>query len=140
MAQHEPGIGAEALRKGHRAFNDRDRDALLDLFAEDVTWHVDGNGPGAGTHRGRDAVWENFFQFLWEAPARVEDHDILDNAEHTVAIGEFVFDLEDEQKTWKFVEVTHMNETGKLKERWALVERQDELDQFARQMTEQQAG
>lgn len=50
-------------------------------MTEAVRWHTDGNNPMAGAHEGRDAVWEHFFAFQWDAPVRVEDHDILDNGE-----------------------------------------------------------
>ena len=37
-----------------------DLDALRDLLAEDVVWHVPGRSSIAGEHRGRDAVLEYF--------------------------------------------------------------------------------
>jgi ketosteroid isomerase-like protein len=44
------------VRQGYTAFNARDLDALRDLFSTDVTQHVPGSGPLAGTHKGVDAV------------------------------------------------------------------------------------
>lgn len=138
MTGHESGAGAEVLRKGHRAFNDRDRDALFSALAEDITWHVDGNGPSAGTHQGHEAVWQNFFAPLWEAPVRVEDHDILDNGDHAVAVATLIVDSGGQELRWKGTEVVHV-EDGKITERWAFRERQEELDDVARQMSDQPA-
>ena len=46
----------ELVRRGYRAFNARDIDALQALLAKDVCHHVPGNGPLAGAHKGLDAV------------------------------------------------------------------------------------
>jgi uncharacterized protein len=35
-------------------------DAVLELLAEDIIWHVPGNSPIAGDHRGRSQVAEYF--------------------------------------------------------------------------------
>lgn len=135
MAEHELGAGAEILRKGHEAFNQRDRDGLLRAMTEDVRWHTDGNNPMAGTHEGRDAVWEHFFAPQWDAPVRVEDHDILDNGEHAVALLDIVVGSGEDERSWKTAEVVHLRD-GLIAERWAFTERQAELDEIARQAAE----
>jgi ketosteroid isomerase-like protein len=47
---------AELIRRGYEAFAEGDMAALSDMMAEDVVWHVPGEGPLAGEHRGREAV------------------------------------------------------------------------------------
>ncbi|HET7356473.1 MAG TPA: nuclear transport factor 2 family protein [Nocardioidaceae bacterium] len=44
------------VRKGYQAFNDQDIETLRSLFAADVTQHVPGHGPLAGTYKGVDNV------------------------------------------------------------------------------------
>jgi ketosteroid isomerase-like protein len=136
MTSHGNDDGARILREGHRAFNDRDREALMEVIAEDVTWHVRGNSPITGTLHGRDEVWERFFAPFWEAPARVEDHDILASDEHVAALSEIVFDLPDGERRWEAVEVCHFDD-GRITERWLSVDRRAEVDAFIEQMMAQ---
>jgi len=44
------------VRKGYQAFNSGDLDTLASLFSADVTQHVPGHGPLAGTYKGVDNV------------------------------------------------------------------------------------
>lgn len=44
------------VRRGYEAFNSGDVETLASLFANDVTQHVPGEGPLAGTYKGVDAV------------------------------------------------------------------------------------
>ena len=128
MVSGQDGPGAQALRTAHEAFNERDRDTLLGVLAEDIDWH----GPLQGTLRGRAEVWERFFAPLWEAPVRTEVHDILDNGEHVVALAQVVFDVPDGPRSWKVCEVCHCNAAGQVTERWATVENEQEFIEFAR--------
>lgn len=85
MADH-PNI--ERLRNGYAAFGQGDFEALNDLFAEDVLWHVGGRNPLAGDYRGRDAVY-GFFRRLMEVTEgtfRIDLHALLADAEHGVAL------------------------------------------------------
>lgn len=79
-----------------------------------------------------DAVWEHCFAFQWDAPVRVEDHDILDNGEHAMALLDIVVGSGEDQRSWKTAEVVHLRD-GLIAERWAFTERQAELDEIARQ-------
>ncbi|MFA9432271.1 nuclear transport factor 2 family protein [Egicoccus sp. AB-alg2] len=83
--------GSALHRAYQRAFEERDRDALLSLITEDAQWHVFGDSAMAGTVRGRDEIWETFFDPQWDAPRQMEIHDVLDNGEHVVALGELAF-------------------------------------------------
>ena len=46
---------AARIRAGYGAFNTGDVQALIDLFAEDISWHFPGTSKLAGEHIGRDA-------------------------------------------------------------------------------------
>lgn len=46
----------EIVRLRYARLADRDFDGLSDLLSEDITWHVPGHNPLAGTHHGRIAV------------------------------------------------------------------------------------
>ncbi len=62
----------QLVKNGYAAFGRGDIQSLLELMAEDVEWHIPGDGsPLAGTYRGRDGV-ANFFQKL-NADAEILD-------------------------------------------------------------------
>jgi uncharacterized protein len=48
----------EIVKRRYARLADRDFDGLSDLLSEDITWHVPGHNPLAGTHHGRPAVLE----------------------------------------------------------------------------------
>ena len=55
-AQGEADPNLDVVRRGYAAFNTGDVETLMSLFAHDVVQHVPGDGPFAGTYKGRDAV------------------------------------------------------------------------------------
>jgi uncharacterized protein len=121
--------GSDLHRAYQRAFEERDRDALLDLIAEDATWHVFGDSALAGTASGRDEIWERFFAPQWDTPRELEVHTVLDDDAHVVALGELAFSRADGEVRFKTVEVYH-HEDGLLTERWFFVDRRQELDRL----------
>jgi uncharacterized protein len=121
--------GSDLHRAYQRAFEERDRDALLGLIAEDAQWHVFGDSALAGTARGRDEIWERFFAPQWDTPRGLEIHTVLDDDAHVVALGELSFSGADGEVRFKTVEVYH-HEDGLLTERWFFVDRRQELDRI----------
>jgi ketosteroid isomerase-like protein len=96
---------------------------------EDAQWHVFGDSALAGTIRGRDQIWQRFFAPQWDTPRQSEIHDVLDNGDHVVALGEVSFADPDGEVRFKTVEVYH-HEDGLLTERWFFVDRRQELDRL----------
>jgi ketosteroid isomerase-like protein len=129
VTSHAERSGAELHRAYQRAFEERDRQALLDLIAEDAQWHVFGDSAFAGTIRGRDAIWEKFAAPQWDTPRQMEIHEVLDSDEHVVVLGEVTFPRPDGGSRFKTVEVYH-HEGGQLTERWFFVDRRRELDEL----------
>lgn len=130
MADH-PDV--EIIKRGHKAFNDRDFDALKECFTEDVRWHTPGHSPMAGTVVGRDALMSEFFEAQRDRPVRVEAHDVLANGEHLVSIDTLHVEAGGETKSFDAVEVCHTRD-GKISERWALVTDQQGLDETLAQL------
>ncbi len=56
----------ERVRRGYAAFNAADMATLMELFAEDASWHTPGRGILAGDHKGRDAVFAQFGRYAAE--------------------------------------------------------------------------
>ena len=74
-----------ALRDG---FLTGDFDVLTDAFADDITWHLSGANPLAGTYRGREAVF-GYFAKIMELTAgtlRPVDRDTAGGDEHGVLL------------------------------------------------------
>jgi uncharacterized protein len=127
---------AQVLREGHDAFNNRDRDRMLQCFADEITWHSPGDGPLSGTYEGRDHVWDQFFAPMWDSPLQVEDEQIVATDEFASSLTKLRAKLGDEDKTWKMFEVIHVAD-GAATERWVFVDRQEELDQLLEQASQQ---
>lgn len=127
MSDIDAGSGAALVRRLHQAFNDRDRDAFLACLAEDVTWHVEGDNPSAGTYAGRGPAWEEHFGPLWPSPARVRDDEVVEHGEHVVALGEVLHNFGDGERAWRTVEVFRVAD-GHVAQRQAFTTGQDELD------------
>lgn len=125
MADH-PDV--EIIKRGHKAFNERDFDTLKECFTEDVRWHTPGRSPMAGTIEGRDALISGFFEPQKDAPVRLETHDVLANGEHLVSIATLHVDAGGEAKSFGVAEVCHTRD-GKISERWALSMDQQGMDE-----------
>jgi uncharacterized protein len=115
MTEHS---NVELTRRGHAAFAVGDLQALSDMMADNVTWHVSG-GPLTGIYRGRDDVL-GFFARLAEETAgtfRLEVHDVLANDEHSVALCTLSASRGDRSVDVPVVNVSHVRE-GKITEFW----------------------
>ncbi len=129
MGGYENGTGAEVVRAVHRAFNDRDRDALLGCLAQDVSWHVAGDEPLAGSYEGRSGLWEGYLEAMWPSPARVEDRDVREQGEYVVAFATAIHNFGEGEQSWETVEVFRLD-GGRVVERWEFTSDQAELDRF----------
>jgi uncharacterized protein len=116
MSEH-PNV--ETIRRGYELFNKGDMDALTELFAEDVTWHVPGRSSIAGDYQGRDATMAYFARLdeLTGGSYQAELHVVVGNDEYAVSIdhssatqGEAGYDA-DELVVFRFSE-------GRVVEAW----------------------
>lgn len=79
---------AEIIRSGYEAFAAGDVPAVLAMFADDISWHIPGRSPLAGTYTGPDEVL-GFFQNIGERSGgtfNIDVHDVLDNGEDKVVV------------------------------------------------------
>lgn len=129
MVRDEEATGARVVRTLHQAFNNRDRDALLGCLAQDVSWHVAGDHPLAGTYEGRSGLWEGFFDPMWPSPARVECNDVREHGEYMVAFETAIHNFGEGERSWETVEVFRLD-GGRVVERWEFTSGQAELDRF----------
>jgi len=119
------------LREGYEAFAKADLDAIRELFAPDVIWHVDGRGPISGTYKGRDEV----LGFLGELVSRsdgtvkLELHDVLANDQHAVALATTTAQRGDQRYHGQGVATYHVK-GGKVTEAWFANNDQYAADEF----------
>ena len=129
MAEH-PNAGL--IRRAHEAFTNGDYVLVwTELFSKDVVWHLLGNGPLAGDHRGRDAVlaaMRRFEQFSG-GTIRVEVHDILANDEHAVALLRATGSRGEKRYEALEMDVYHIRD-GEVTEFWSFAEDQHLTDEF----------
>ena len=85
MNEH-PNVAA--VRNGYDAFNKGDTDTLIELFDEDVVWHVPGRSTIAGDYRGRVATMAYFGRLdeLTAGSYQAELQIAVGDAEHVVSI------------------------------------------------------
>ena len=128
MADHP---NAALLRKGYEAFDKGDVAVLTELFAEDVVWHVAGNNPLSGEHRGKEAVFAAFAKTVGVPPLsfKIELHDVLANDEHAVALVQATANRQGKQLDLRDVTVYHIR-NGKVTEFWSFAEDQRATDEF----------
>jgi uncharacterized protein len=79
---------AELIRRGYEAFARGDVPAVLDVFGDDITWHVPGRSPLSGDYKGHDGVL-NFFGKCMELSSgtlRVDPDEILCDGDRVVVL------------------------------------------------------
>lgn len=77
----------DRIRKGYEAFSTGNFQALDEIFAEDILWHVGGRNPLTGDYKGRQEVYGFFAKLGGNSGGtfRLEIHDVLANDHHGVA-------------------------------------------------------
>ena len=85
MTEH-PNV--ETIRRGYELFNKGDMDALTEVFAEDVVWHVPGRSSIAGDYQGRHATMAYFGRLdeLTGGSYQAELRVVVGNDEYAVSI------------------------------------------------------
>ena len=129
MAEHP---NAALIKRAHDAFaNGNYVPVWTELFSRDVVWHLPGNGPLAGDHRGRDAVLAAMrrFEQLSGGTIRTEVHDILANDEHAVALLRATGTRGAKRYEALEMDVYHISD-GKVTEFWSFSEDQRLTDEF----------
>jgi len=76
------------LRREYEARANRDDHALLEVFSEDIVWHVPGDNKIAGVYRGRDEVLEyvRLRRDLADGTLEITVEDVLANDSHGLVI------------------------------------------------------
>lgn len=80
---------AAMIAAGYEAFARGDVPAVLEMFAEDISWRISGRSPLAGSYSGHDEVLDFFGMLgqLSDGTFRIDVHAVLgDDSEHVAVI------------------------------------------------------
>ena len=110
---------AIAYRRTADAFRARDSEALAQLIAEDVVWHVPGNSPLAGQIQGLDALfgWFERLHQVTKGTFMLREHDVLATDDHVVALSDMSSEIDGHRVSVNVVSVMHFRDRRQL-ERW----------------------
>lgn len=107
---------AQTYREAHEALiSGAGPGSMMDLLAEDVVWHQ----IGGETLHGKQAVVESWARLDAGVDFSLELHDVLGNGEHLVGLVVATVKVGDESFTYRTAEIAHVNDEGKVTERWA---------------------
>lgn len=129
MAVTAQQASIERTRKGYAAFDGGDVDTVLELFADDIVWHVGGKSKYAGTYSGKQAVLEFFGRLMSDGLVQKHDiHDILASDDHVVTLSTVTATYGGRTLESQVVDVAHENGDGRLTEFWRIASDQDGFD------------
>jgi ketosteroid isomerase-like protein len=122
---------AEVVQKLFQAYESGDGVMLDELFADDVTLHMPGKGPLAGTFQGKAQVLGWFEQMGAAAGEsfRAEIHSITGDDDHGVALVTESGQKNGKNYEWREVDVFHVRD-GKITEGWILIDDLYAADEF----------
>jgi uncharacterized protein len=110
----------DRVRAASAAFGRGDLSTLRDqFFAESIVWHIAGTGPLAGDYQGVAQVMALLGNIseLSAGTVRLELHDVLASADHTVALTTIRADRAEKHLQLNLVHVIHAD-NGKATEVW----------------------
>jgi hypothetical protein len=121
----------EIARAGYAAFASGELATVMDLFSDDIVWHIGGNNILAGVYEGKEAVLGYLGRLMQETGGSFKNdiHDLLANDEHCVALVSSSSTRGGKSFEGNAVHVLHMRD-GKVTEYWSLHEDQSLVDEF----------
>ena len=114
---------ATAFRKAAESTNPED---ILNGLADDVEWHEIGNPEPL---RGKEAVVKRWTSDLGGYKFDGKLHDVVANADHTVALMENTVTRDGKSFTYRTAEIMHIKD-GKVTARWAFSDDTDRINKF----------
>lgn len=112
---------AELHRRQNEMYSGGSIDAVAELLAEDIVWHVPGTSPIAGDHRGVEAAIAYFERRrrLADSTMQMEPGELLESGN---AVAQFVTGsavLDGNPVTWQTIGVYRLDvEAGRIQEVW----------------------
>lgn len=131
MAVTAQQASIERTRKGYAAFDAGDVNTVLELFADNIVWHVGGKSKYAGTYTGKQAVLEFFGRLMQDGLVQKHDiHDILASDDHIVTLSTVTATYKGQTLSGQTVDIAHENDQGQLTEFWRISADQEAFDRL----------
>lgn len=130
MVAMHPNI--ELVRRFHEAQRQGDASVLMELLADDVTWHVPGRNLLSRDYHGKAEV-AGFFgkaRELSGGTVRTGLIDVLGGDDFAIALVRVSAEREGKKLSGEFQAFTYRIEKGKIAEFWFLVEDRYAVDAF----------
>ena len=122
---------AQRYREVHEALmSGEGPQQMLDLLADDVVWHQ----IGGETLHGKQAVADSWAMLDAGVEFSMELHDVMSNGEHLVGLVVASVKAGDESFTYRTAEIAHVNDEGKVTERWAFSDDTQAIIEFFGQL------
>ena len=120
----------EAARRGYAAFDAGDMEAAMDVWADEIIWHVGGNGPLAGTYHGKEEIMGMMGKLMEGTGGsfKMDVHDILTNGTHGVALVNVSASRNGKSAEGRAVHIWHDNGGAQMTEFWSIGENQAAFD------------
>ena len=113
MAEHPH---AARIRKALDALNAQDYEGFGALVADDVVWHIIGSDQPV---RGKAAMAEGLGGGSSDFTITAELHDVTASDDHVVALVKAHATRGDKTLDYNTAEIFHLDDEGKVSERWA---------------------
>ena len=129
MAVTAQQASIERTRKGYAAFDAGDVNTVLELFADDIVWHIGGDSKYTGTYNGKQAVLEFFGRLMQDGLVQKHAiHDILASGDHIVTLANVTMTYQGKTIEGQVADVAHENADGQLTEFWRISADQKAFD------------
>jgi len=131
MAVTAQQASIERTRKGYAAFDAGDVNTVLELFADNIVWHIGGNSKYTGTYNGKQAVLELFGRLMQDGVVQKHAiHDILASDDHVVTLADVTVTYKGQTISGPAVDIAHENAEGQMTEFWRVASTQKEFDEL----------
>jgi ketosteroid isomerase-like protein len=103
---------------------------MAEWLADDVVWHQ----IGADTLHGKQSVIDSM-SGVQNVDFSMNLHDVVGNDDHTIALMEVSINTEDQNFNYRTAEIYHINQDGKITERWAFSDDTQAITEFFSQLS-----
>jgi ketosteroid isomerase-like protein len=106
-------------------FGTGDLAEMAEWLADDVVWHQ----IGGDTLRGKQSVIDSMSGFA-DVEFSMDLHDVVANDDHTIALMEVSIGTGGQSFSYRTAEIYHIDEDGKITERWAFSDDTQAINEF----------
>jgi SnoaL-like domain len=117
---------ADRYREAMERLAGGDAGPMAGLITDDIVYHQIG-GP---TIEGKEALLADMQAYEGMAEWSIDIHDVLTSDEHLVALVEATVTSGDRSISYRTAEIMHIDEDGKVTERWAFSDDTQEIIDF----------